>query len=259
MPRTTWLLSQGAGLAVDGMQVALVKGRPRILPWGFSWGFYKSASKTAAFMLRCHIQGPTQDQLLADFDSLSQSLGQSCPKLGHQQGLVFDAFHSALLSLLWPHSWSPYNLFHIQGFTYDSFILGTLTKEICSLSKRTSCNLVVLLKGGGSSIDQLLWMVMWGVEINSHRMFCLALYFFKKSRICHHHFNIRRHKNSDLGLPLKYQDIWQCSLRPTASWGWVNVALFGQGWQPLVTTVLIWLAVSGFHYLSASQSLCFQL
>lgn len=62
---------QGAGLAADGMQGAWVQGGARMGPGGFSLGFYKSARKTATFMLRCHSQGPTQDQLLADFDSLS--------------------------------------------------------------------------------------------------------------------------------------------------------------------------------------------
>ena len=42
-------------------------------------GVYKSARKTAIFTLRCHSQGPTQDQLLADFDSLSWNLGSPSP------------------------------------------------------------------------------------------------------------------------------------------------------------------------------------
>ena len=66
---------QGPGLTADGMQAALVQGGPRMQRRGFSLGFYKSARKTATFMLRCHSQGPTQDQLLADFDSLSWNLG----------------------------------------------------------------------------------------------------------------------------------------------------------------------------------------
>ena len=48
-------------------------------PEDFSLAFYKSASKTATFMLQCHIQGSTQDQLLAEFDSPSRSLGQPVP------------------------------------------------------------------------------------------------------------------------------------------------------------------------------------
>ena len=70
---------QGAGLTADGMQGALVQGGPRMGPGGFSLGFYKSARKTAIFMLRCHSQGPTQDQLLADCDSLSWNLGSPSP------------------------------------------------------------------------------------------------------------------------------------------------------------------------------------
>lgn len=70
---------QGPGLAADGMQAALVQGGPRMRPREFSLGFYKSARKTATFMLRCHSQGPTQDQLLADFDSLSWNLGSPSP------------------------------------------------------------------------------------------------------------------------------------------------------------------------------------
>lgn len=49
---------QGAGLTADGMQGALVQGGPKMGPGGFSLGFYKSARKTATFMLRCHKSRP---------------------------------------------------------------------------------------------------------------------------------------------------------------------------------------------------------
>lgn len=102
---------QGAGLTADGKQGALVQDGPRIGPGGFSLGFYKSARKTATFTLRCHSQGPTQDQLLADFDSVMEP-GQSFPELGHWHAwllvLSLSLSFFFLASLLIPMQPFPY-------------------------------------------------------------------------------------------------------------------------------------------------------
>lgn len=159
MQRPTWLPSQESGLAADRVQVVLVKGGQGFWPEDFPLRFYKSASKTATFMPRCHIQGPAQDQLLAEFDSLSRSLGQSSPNRG--TGKAWFLTHSiqpfflvlTLLLLL--------SLFPCQGVHQWLFYPRerTLTKETCYPSKRISCNLAMLTKGGSSSIDQALWIV----------------------------------------------------------------------------------------------------
>lgn len=111
----------GAWLAADGMQAAWLRVGQGFCPENFPLGSYKSAGETATFLLRCHIQGPTQDLLLADFDSLSRGLGLSCPNLGLWQSLVFDAFHSATLSFYDLSSAPQTTLFHVKGFTNDCF------------------------------------------------------------------------------------------------------------------------------------------
>lgn len=53
------------GLALLLMECRLpwLKVGQGFCPEDFLLGFYKSASMTVTFMLKCHIQGPTQDQL----------------------------------------------------------------------------------------------------------------------------------------------------------------------------------------------------
>lgn len=124
---------RGLALLLMERRLSWLKVRQGFCPEDFLLGFYTPASMTVTFMLRCHIQGPTQDQLHSCWWTLIPVVkpGPVLPETGTLQSLVFGTFHSALLSFLGLTSASQTTLFHVNGFNNGSFTLGSVANETC--------------------------------------------------------------------------------------------------------------------------------